>query len=204
MVAARPISRPITIAVAGTHSTGKSTFLAKVAAQLRGQGLAVATVSDLGEAAQRAGLPILTEHTWASTLWIITRGLSLEIEAWPQADVVLVDRPIPDALGYYRAALDYRHEPSDPARMTALTALVRDYVGHYDLIYRTVLDRAVPLGDNKPRDTNREFRALADWHVADVLADLDIPATPLTIDGHTRAVDRAIALVNSNQIARTA
>lgn len=204
MVAAQPVARPVTIAVAGTHSTGKSTFLAQVAAQLRDQGLAVATVADLGEAAQRAGLPILTEHTWASTLWIITRGLSLEIEAWPQVDVVLVDRPIPDALGYYRAALDYRHEPPDPVRMAALTALVRDHVGHYDLIYRTVLDPTIPLGDNKSRDTNREFRALADWHVADVLADLDLPATPLTVDGHVRAVDQATALVSSSRVARTA
>lgn len=204
MVAPLQVPRPVTIAVAGTHSTGKSTFLAQVAARLRDQGLVVATVADLGEAAQRAALPILTEHTWASTLWIMTRGLSLEIESWPLADVVLVDRPIPDALGYYRAALDYRHEAPDSARLAALTAFVRYHTDHYDLIYRTVLDPTIPLGSNKPRDTNDEFRALADRRVADVLNDLGLAHVPLPADGHELAIAQAVALATVNRAARSA
>lgn len=66
-------------------------------------GYCVASVADLGENALRMGLPILENHTWASTLWFMTRGISNEVEAWSHADVILVDRPVPDALGYYRA-----------------------------------------------------------------------------------------------------
>ena len=71
-----PLDRPVTIAVLGTHSTGKSTFLARLAHELRRQDVQVATVADLGEQAQRIGLPILINHTFTSTLWIITRGIS--------------------------------------------------------------------------------------------------------------------------------
>lgn len=95
------VEPPVVIGVVGTHSTGKSTFLARLAHDLRAQGVQVATVADLGEEAQRRGLPMLFNHTWASTLWFITRGISQELEAWPHADVVLVDRAAPDALGYY-------------------------------------------------------------------------------------------------------
>jgi hypothetical protein len=89
------VHRPVTIAVAGAHSTGKSTFLAKLARELCRRDLRVAIVGDLGEQAQRAGFPILAQHTWASTLWIITRGISNELAAWIGADIVLIDRPSP-------------------------------------------------------------------------------------------------------------
>jgi signal recognition particle GTPase len=94
------IERPVTIAAAGAHSTGKSTFLARLAHALRRHDLEVATVADLGEEALRIGLPILHSHTYASTLWIMTRGISQEIATWAHIDVLLIDRPVPDALGY--------------------------------------------------------------------------------------------------------
>ncbi|WP_280329361.1 AAA family ATPase [Nocardia wallacei] len=118
--------QPVTIAVVGTHSTGKSTFLARLAHELRRTGLQVTTVADLGEQAQRMGMPILWNHTWTSTLWIMTRGISNELEAWLHGDVVLVDRAVPDALGYYRAALAYRGEPADPEGWAYLETLARE------------------------------------------------------------------------------
>jgi hypothetical protein len=148
------VHRPVTIAIAGAHSTGKSTFLAKLAQELRHGNLRVATVADLGEQAQRAGFPILAQHTWASTLWIITQGISNELAAWISADIVLIDRPVPDALGYYRAALDYRGEQPDPTTTRYLDTITREHAVHsYDLILRTQLDPAIPLGTNKPATT---------------------------------------------------
>lgn len=179
------------VAVLGAHSTGKSAFLARLAHALRREQVQVSTVADLGEQAQRIGLPILRNHTWASTLWIITRGISEELEAWMHADVVLVDRAVPDALGYYRAALAYRGEQPDPRVQARLEALVRDHSTSYDLLYRTTLDPDIPLGDNKPRDPDQTFRQLADHQVAAVLHDLDLPHRLLPSDGHDKALDDA-------------
>jgi hypothetical protein len=191
------VEQPVTIAVLGTHSTGKSTFLARLAHELRRQHILVATVADLGEQAQRIGLPILFNHTWASTLWIITRGISNELEAWLHAEVVLVDRAVPDALGYYRAALDYRNEQDDPATLAYLESLVRGHSRHYDLMFRTALDPSIPLGDNKPRDSDDEFRTLADRHVERVLNELDLAHEVLPADGHNEALERAITFVTT-------
>ncbi|MEV2218482.1 AAA family ATPase [Nocardia vinacea] len=189
------IEEPITIAVVGTHSTGKSTFLARLAHELRRTGIEVATVADLGEQAQRMGLPILWNHTWVSTLWIMTRGISNELEAWLHADVVLVDRAVPDALGYYRAALEYRGETADPDATAYLQTLARCHTDRYNLIFRTQLDPSIPLGTNKIRDGNQKFRTLADHHVEAVLRELALPWLPLDADGHDTALALALEFV---------
>ncbi|MCC8245049.1 AAA family ATPase [Saccharothrix luteola] len=191
------VEKPVVVAVLGAHSTGKSAFLARLTHELRRDQVQVATVADLGEEAQRIGLPILRNHTWASTLWIITRGISNELEAWLHADVVLVDRAVPDALGYYRAALAHRGEHPDPRVQARLETLVRDHSTTYDLLYRTTLDPDIPLGDNKPRDPDQTFRHLADHHVAAVLHDLALPHRLLPSHGHDHALDDALAFIMS-------
>lgn len=190
------VDRPVAIAVTGTHSTGKSTFLARLAHELRRSKIAVASVADLSEQAQRIGLPILGNHTWASTLWFMTRGISNEVEAWAHADVILVDRPVPDALGYYRAALAYRNENAEPAAVERLESLAQHHSSNYDLLFRTTLDPTIPLGDNKIRDTDAGFRRLADRHVAGVLDDLDLAHELLPVDRHDEALASAISLVD--------
>ena len=185
------VERPVTIAVAGSHSTGKTTFLSRLAHKLRHHDLEVATVADLGEQALRIGLGILYSHTYASTLWIMTRGISNEVANWPHTDVLLVDRPVPDALGYYLAALAYRDEPPDPVPVGHLRTLAAQHSTHYDLIFRTTLDHELPLGQDEPRDRNTRHRELADHHVAEVLTDLAIPHRLLPADGHDTAVTHA-------------
>ncbi|WP_433194112.1 AAA family ATPase [Nocardia sp. CA-107356] len=189
------LDQPVTIAAVGTHSTGKSTFLARLAHELRRTGLQVSTVADLGEQAQRLGLPILWNHTWTSTLWIMTRGISNELEAWLHGDVVLVDRAVPDALGYYRAALDYRGETPDPEGWAYLETLARAHSDRYHLVFRTQLDPNIPLGTNKSRDGNQQFRTLADYHVGAVMTELALPWLPLAADGHEAALALATCFV---------
>lgn len=190
-----PVEQPVTIAVLGTHSTGKSTFLARLAHELRRKRISVGTVADLGEQAQKIGMPILYNHTWASTLWFLTRGIAAEMEAWLHADVVLVDRAVPDALGYYRAALEYRGETADPFQIAGLEAIVGGHSHRYDLMFRTTLDPAIPVGRDKNRDSDAEFRVLADKHVGEVLADLDLRHELLPADGHDTALEKAIGFV---------
>lgn len=189
------VDRPVVVGVTGTHSTGKSTFLARLTHDLRSRDIEVCTVADLGEEAKRMGMPILFNHTWASTLWIITRGISYELEAWQHADVVLVDRPVPDALGYYLAALDHRGQRARSHELNQLKALVRDHSHRYDLIFRTTLDPVIPMGDNKVRDDNAAFRHLADIHIRRVLDELALPYEPLSAAGHDHALAGAIELV---------
>jgi hypothetical protein len=195
--------RPVTVAVAGTHSTGKSTFLARLAHALRRNGFEVATVADLAEQALRTGLPILHGHTYSSTLWIMTRGISEELGTWPHADVLLIDRPVPDALGYYLAALAYRDEAPDPAAVKHLRALAAQHSVHYDLVLRTVLNEAIPLGDEKHRDRNDRYRRLADHHVAHVLHDLGIKHEPLFAHAHDAALER-VTEFTVNRLSNTA
>lgn len=189
------VERPVSVAVMGTHSTGKTTFIARLAHELRRDGIQVATVADLGEKAQRIGLPILYNHTWASTLWIMTRGISSEVEAWLHSDVVLVDRPVPDALGYYRAALAYRKEQADPGALHLLETLARGHSANYDLMFRTTLDTSIPLGNNKARDNDDTFRSLADLHVAKALDGLGLSHELLPVDGHDKALAMAIEFI---------
>lgn len=194
MVSLPEVERPLTIGIVGAHSTGKSAFLARLAHDLRRHHLAVATVSDLGEQAQRMGMPILQNHTWASTLWIITRGISNELEAWLHADVVLVDRAVPDALGYYYAALEYRREPADPRHTARLETLVRAYSSHYDLLFRTSVD---PRENSKPDNSDERFRVLAAHHVERVVDRLGLPCTALPGHGHDAALAQALDFVTT-------
>ena len=195
--AAAWVRRPVTVAVTGAHSTGKSGFLARLTGSLRRDGAIVATVADLGEEALRLGLPILHSHTYASTLWIMTRGISLEVASWPHVDVLLVDRPVPDALAYYRAALDYRGELPVPSLLGPLRALAAHHSGHYDLILRTVIDTGLPLGREKQRDPEPRYRRLADRYVGQVLDELSIPYVALPSDGHDSALSDATEFVRA-------
>lgn len=74
-------TRPVTIAITGTHSTGKSSFLHTLAEQLHRDRIEVAIVADLGAEAAANGLPILDRHTWATTLWFLSRGMAAETRA---------------------------------------------------------------------------------------------------------------------------
>jgi predicted ATPase len=195
------VERPVTIAVAGTHSTGKSTFLARLAHRLRREGIEVATVADLAEQAQRTGLPILHNHNYTSTLWIMARGISEELASWPHADALLVDRPVPDALGYYLAALDYRAETPDPTLLGHLRTIAGQHSAHYDLMLRTTLDPTMPLGAGRDRDSR--YRQLADHHVEAVLHELGIGHVTLHSDQHDAALERAaeFALARLDELA---
>ncbi|RLK58578.1 hypothetical protein CLV68_3049 [Actinokineospora cianjurensis] len=74
---------------------------------------------------------------------------------------------------------------------------MRSHSEHYDLLLRTTLDPDLPLGRNKHRDPNLDFRALADRHVHQVLLDLELPHEQLHSDGHQAALDRTVAFANA-------
>jgi hypothetical protein len=86
------IRRPIKIGITGTHSTGKSSFLTALAPILQEHRLSSATIGGHAERAKKLGFPILADHTFESTLWIMAECLRQEAEASLKADVTKADR----------------------------------------------------------------------------------------------------------------
>lgn len=148
-----------TIAVAGTHSTGKSSFLKEVEDRLNAHDLRVGRVVDTASRARDAGFPILRDHVYEGTLWIMAEGLRQEMEAALRSDVVLVDRPLLDALGYFHAALEATGRNVDDVRQEELQRIALAHQSRYHWFAATVLDESVPIGPD--RDSDEAFRRLA-------------------------------------------
>jgi GTPase SAR1 family protein len=184
----------VKIAVAGTHSTGKSTFLTRLRHLLETAGYHVSTVADQAAGARDLGFPILRNQTATTTLWIMTSGIAAELVAARRTDIVLVDRPITDALAYHLAAHAWRGEPVDPAQAAFLTDLARHHAPSYQLTYRTVIDPALGVKDDGHRDIDPHYRQLVDEAITTVHNRLDIPSVPLYSYDHTTAVRQALLL----------
>lgn len=162
------MSRPsFRIAVAGTHSTGKTTFLTRLRDRFEELGWAVAYVHDSAISARDKGFPILADHTFESTAWLMARAIELEAEATISADVILVDRPVADALGYLQAALLHTSRSVSSARIHTLEGICEMWCPEYDFVFLTVLDPEVELGEGRDQDTL--FRARAAEEVTRVV-----------------------------------
>jgi thymidylate kinase len=162
----------IVIGVAGTHSTGKSTFCSDLKASLELKGVRVETISSFGALAVQQGIPLLTQHTYDSTMWFIDRTLEAEHVARANAEVVLVDRPIIDAVAYWNAAVEYRGTYAAAHEVEAIGSLMLKHCSNYTTVLATKLDTSVALGPG--RDTDTRFRASVDTHLHELLGRLSI------------------------------
>ena len=167
------MTAPLKIAITGTHSTGKSTFLDALETRLTGHGLTVGRIGELAVKARDLGFPILAGHTIESTLWIMAEGLRREAEMSLTCDVILVDRPILDPLGYLQAALEVSGRIVAAHRLDQLRAIARAHVGDYGLLLMTVLDPEIPLGEG--RDGDLAYRQAVGRHI-DALVTAFAPA----------------------------
>ena len=150
-------------------------------------------VNDLARRARELGFPILTAHGFESTLWIMAEGMRLEMEAALASDVVLVDRPVLDALGYLRAALEVTRRTIPDQRMEELNAIVRSHSSYYDFTVVTVLDEHVPLGPDRDPDT--AFRVAAARQVTEIV-DAYVPgARRLALGGSAELLADATEFV---------
>ncbi|MCY0150693.1 ATP-binding protein [Hoeflea sp. G2-23] len=151
--------RKVKVGIAGTHSTGKSTFLEQLDSVLSAEGVAIGRVGDLAKAARDRGFPILTDHNFESTLWIMAEGMRQEAEAALSSEVILVDRPVLDALGYLYAAVEISGRSLPDRQLDELRSIAVAHAGDYDVLVMTKLDPAISLGEG--RDKNHEFRVAA-------------------------------------------
>src|SRR5262245_9243849 len=144
----------------GAHSTGKTTFMRQAEGELRAFDHQVTHVPDLGLECRSAGFGILRDHTFASTLWIMTTGIKAELEAELTADVILVDRAVPDALAYLEAALETQSRCVSCGERKYLYDLARMHAARYSLLIRTTVDTSIAVAVG--RDPDMSFRALVD------------------------------------------
>lgn len=161
------------VGIAGTHSTGKSTFIEAIKDQAEKKGISIAQISDTATKCQKKGFPILEDHTFESTLWIIVSIIKAELEAELNADLVLVDRPLPDALGYLEAALASQGRSITDEQKKYLFDLVKYHSNRYDLLLKTQLDESIPIGEDRP--SNMDFRRNAALEIDNVFKRLNIP-----------------------------
>jgi predicted ATPase len=186
------LSRAFKVGIAGTHSTGKSTFIRTLRQRLVALGVRSSTVSDLATEARGFGFPILRDHTFESTAWIITRGIALELEAGVQESAVLVDRPVPDALGYLRAALKWRQGTIDPEQKRYLEEIVKLHSPSYQRLFLTTLDVSIPVDLSQERDTDPLFRQMAADEIALVFEELRLRFCPLPSEGRDVVIDSLV------------
>lgn len=192
------IKKSFKIGIAGAHSTGKSTFVHAVEKSLAVDGIPIAKIANLATRAQEVGFPILSEHTFESTLWIMAECMSKEMEASLSAKVILVDRPVPDALGYLIAALEVSGRSIGKQRLSALKQIVAAHINDYDYLITTDLDHSVALGEG--RDTDEKFRVSAGRCVAEVINEFAPHAVVMTTDNAQQIIDDAINLVRQWKI----
>lgn len=183
--------RPFKIGVAGTHSTGKSTFILELQSRLAAEGFKVAVICDLARAARSAGLPILDAQTVDTAFWIVAEGIRREIEACLDHDIVLADRAVFDAVGYLEAAYAHSGRQADPVRIARVRDLAVGYSQDYETIVVTVLDPEIPLGPG--RDSDLEFRRLAGERIQALAVDLGRPFRLLTPATREALVDELTA-----------
>ncbi|RQT27442.1 hypothetical protein DF037_18085 [Burkholderia contaminans] len=183
------------IGITGTHSSGKSTFFEEVRELAQARGLKVGRVADVATRCREAGFPILRDHTFDSTLWIMSSVIRAELESALVHDLVLVDRPVSDAIGYLEAALQVSGRTITADERHYLYTLVGMHSSRYALLFKTNLDLSIPLGEG--RDPDVEFRIQADKHITRSLSELGIrtldPRSPESASTIRALLDRMAA-----------
>lgn len=186
-------SAPIKIGIGGSHSTGKTTFLSKLKTRLKHTDLSICHVQDLATNARDLGFPILTKHTYDSTLWIMAEVMRRETEATLSSDVILIDRPVFDALGYFEAALEVSGRVPDMRQLKELRTISKAHLGAYDCVIGTELNPAIALGEN--RDENETFRLAAAYHIKAFLEKEAPDVLWLTSSNTDEMLDRTASII---------
>lgn len=185
--------RKVKVGIAGTHSTGKSTFLEQLGSVLSAEGTSIGRVADLAKAARDRGFPILTEHNFESTAWIMAEGMRQEAEAALSNEAILVDRPVFDALGYLYAALEISGRSLPARQLEELRLIALAHAGDYDVLVMTQLDPSISLGQG--RDKNHEFRVAAGDKIRAIAEEAALQPVILTSGNGDEVLKQVLASV---------
>ncbi|HEY9519406.1 MAG TPA: ATP-binding protein [Gemmatimonadales bacterium] len=148
------------IAFIGSHGVGKTTLCYDLAARLKRQDRAVDLVK---EVARRCPLPINRDTTLSAQAWILHTQIADEIAAAAQNDVVICDRSVLD---------NYAYLVNQAGRLPAYDALVREWVGSYDALFK------VPIVDpptfDGQRDVSQTFQRDIDGVIDRLARELEV------------------------------
>lgn len=181
----------IKVGVFGTHSTGKTSFLNAVRDAFAEKGITAVRIPSLASTAKEIGFPVLKQHTFESTLWLMTKCITLELED-RTSPVLLVDRPPIDALGYLLAALEYRKEKIPVKEQQYLFDLARHHSQKYNVLAYSKLDRTKPIDNSKPRDLDIQFRSLVDLKYQQIIPLIAPHSCLLTENRRKQTIDEIL------------
>lgn len=168
------------IAFIGSHGVGKTTLCFDLAARLKRQDRAVDLVK---EVARRCPLPINRDTTLAAQAWILHSQIADEIAAAAQNEVVICDRSVLD---------NYAYLVNQAGRLPAYDALVREWVGTYDALFK------VPIVDpptfDGQRDVSQTFQREIDAVIDRLARELEVPCHRLDPGAREGWVDTVLQL----------
>ena len=146
----------IKVIVTGAYSTGKTTLVGDLAAAVVQDGWTCEVLADLS---RRCPLPLNTDQTDDTTLWLIGSQVAAEIEASARGvDVVLCDRGVPDILAHHLEVLSRRAEQ----RVELLRPFLDRWMATYDLMLFSRVDETIPIEADGLRSTEATYRTLLD------------------------------------------
>jgi molybdopterin-guanine dinucleotide biosynthesis protein len=183
----------IYIGITGTHSTGKSTFVEQLRQLADQRGIRTVSISDKATDCRKRGFPILKDHSFESTLWIMVTVIQQELEEGLNADLVIVDRPVSDAIGYLEAALASTDRSVSNEEREYLYALAKNHSSRYALLFKTKLDESIPLGPE--RDPDLDFRREVDQQIGLVLEQLGLLSLDPLSDQATERIAKVLDAV---------
>jgi nicotinamide riboside kinase len=173
----------VKIAFIGSHGVGKTTLCFDLAGRLKRLDLAVDLVK---EVARLCPLPINRDTTLEAQAWILHTQIAEEIAAASRYAVVVCDRSVLD---------NYAYLTCRAGRRPAYDALVREWVGTYDGLFKVPILQA-PSFDGT-RDVSAEFQVEVDRTIDGLLEDFGVACRrldPAQRDGWVDAVLRAMDL----------
>lgn len=168
------------IAFIGSHGVGKTTLSYDLAARLKRQDRAVDLVK---EVARRCPLPINRDTTLSAQAWILHTQIADEIAAAAQNDVVICDRSVLD---------NYAYLVNQAGRVPAYDALVREWVGSYDALFKVpIVD---PPSFDGQRDVSQTFQRDIDGVIDRLARELEVTCHYLEPGARDSWVDTVLRL----------
>ncbi|UQE03344.1 hypothetical protein [Bradyrhizobium japonicum] len=111
------------------------------------------------------------------------------------SSVILVDRPVIDALGYLHAALQVSARTIDSRRSGELMTIVKAHIPDYDILIRTAVDTDIAVGEG--RDSDAAFRVEAASSIERLVNQIEPKALILTSGNRDKIVERVLESVRS-------
>lgn len=175
--------RRLKVAFVGTHGVGKTTLCFDLASQLKRLDLGVDIVK---EVARRCPLPINEETTLDAQEWILHTQVAEEIEAAATNEVVICDRSVLD---------NYAYLVVRAGRRPSLDALVADWIGGYDALFKVPVT-AAPSFDGQ-RAVSPAFQLEVDATIERLIEAFSVEVVrldPSDRDGWIRTVVETLRL----------